>query len=202
MDALNKVFGVIKSVAPTLVRNLVPGSGLVMDIVKAAVKPTLSDGADIEAYSPVELANMAEKNAAIIENIKRIAADKEVALAKEESARIESVNQTMRIEAPGHKWASMWRPYWGFVSGAAFFLVAIGFIGLLFYAVYKSNTDLINATPALIMAISALFSIPGAILGVSAWHRGKMQRINAGEDTSAPGGLVGLVNAFRKGGNQ
>ncbi len=190
MSALTKIFAAIKKVAPRLVANAIPGSGIVIDILKEAT------GAG-DDQSPLEMASAIEQCPELLEKIKQIAAEKEIALAQEVSKQIESVNQTMRVEASGHAWASMWRPFWGFASAVAFFLCVLGIIGLLGYAIYKNNIDFINAIPALVMAVTALFSIPGAILGVSAWHRGKMQRVEAGEDFATGGGITGIIKAVK-----
>ena len=50
--------------------------------------------------------------------------------------------------------------------------------------------------PQVIGAFAGLFAIPGAVLGVTAWHRGKRQRIEAGEQ-SAPGVLGAIAERIR-----
>lgn len=99
-----------------------------------------------------------------------------------ERATIESVNQTMREEAKSDNWwTSGWRPYWGFISGTAFLFVCILVCVLAYKAVLGGVPEAMAMIPQLIGAFAALFAIPGAILGVTAWHRGKMQRLKAGE---------------------
>lgn len=196
-----KVLDGIADVAPTLVGTAVniavPGAG---SLVEKMIRQVTGSGEDV----PIEEAakKLCNDPAAMVE-MRRIAADKEVKLAqiaaetarkmaagevtkhisdnKTEASTIESVNKTMRVEAPQHKWSGMWRPFWGFCSAVAFVIIVIGFVGAMFYAIAKTNTDFINALPMMIMAIVALFGVPGAILGVASWHRGVQKRVESGE---------------------
>jgi len=101
--------------------------------------------------------------------------------------QIESVNLTMRAETVAEHWPTYsWRPYWGFVSGTAFGVVSY-FICKLMYKIVISIPDAATALghlPGIITAITALFTIPGAILGVAAWQRGKKQREEIALNTS------------------
>jgi hypothetical protein len=109
---------------------------------------------------------------------------------EEETKQKRTVNETMIAEAKSdHWWTSGWRPYWGFISGTAFFVVVCAICYFVILAIKTKDSNLLLVLPQVVMAIAALFSIPGAILGVSAWHRGKMQRIQAGE---LPG--KGIIN--------
>jgi len=122
----------------------------------------------------------------------------ETAELQETSKQIESVNSTMRAEAASEHWFSaFWRPYWGVISGTAFG-AAVVFIGLLAYkAVAEKDHEAMRMIPDLVVSLAELFAIPGAILGITAWHRGRMQRIQAGD---SDGSMVGaLVDRFRKG---
>jgi Holin of 3TMs, for gene-transfer release len=110
-----------------------------------------------------------------------------------DAGTIDSVNETMQEETrQGHPWSGAWRPFWGFCSAVAFFIAVAGILFLIGYAIYKKDSVLLTTAPALITALAALFSVPGAILGVASWHRGQMQRIEAGE-VKQPlfGGLLG-----------
>lgn len=86
----------------------------------------------------------------------------ELALYQAENARIESVNATMREEAKSEHWAQwLWRPFNGFcfavtMFGCYFVLPLIG-----------------KAAP--VVPESALMAW-GAVLGVTAWHRGQQKR--------------------------
>lgn len=92
------------------------------------------------------------------------------------------INQTMRAESASDKWwVSGWRPFWGFVSALAFAIVAALVCWLGYQAVRTGNQDALRMVPDLVTAMAMLFGIPGAILGVASWHRGKEKRIRAGE---------------------
>lgn len=90
-----------------------------------------------------------------------------------------AVNQTMQAEAKAEHWPQYsWRPYWGFISGTAFGFV-VGLCCLLGWrAVIGHDANALKMIPELVTAFAALFAIPGAILGVTAWHRGQQKRGN------------------------
>ena len=95
---------------------------------------------------------------------------------------VREVNTTFREEAKSDKWwVSGWRPFWGFLSGICFFIVSFVISIALVKTVWEKPEDIIGNLPMIIGALAALFAIPGGILGVSAWHRGKEKRLRAGE---------------------
>jgi hypothetical protein len=118
----------------------------------------------IEANNKVELEKLMMQKAA-----NDLAAD---------TARLESVNSTMRVEAgSGDKWQRRWRPFWGFITGIAFFLQIL----VIMYAIVIIPLQ----APGIIVALASLdifWAVPLAILGVSAYHRGKEKRVLAGEN--------------------
>lgn len=88
-----------------------------------------------------------------------------------------AVNQTMQAEAKSEKWPQYsWRPFWGFVSGTAFGFVVVLCCYLAYRAVVIGEADRLAMIPTLVSAFATLFAIPGAILGVTAWHRGAQKR--------------------------
>jgi hypothetical protein len=89
----------------------------------------------------------------------------------------EEVNETMRAEAKSEHWPQWsWRPYWGFISGTAFLVVCVLVCNLAYQAVLGGKPEAMAMIPQVISAMATLFAIPGAILGVASWHRGKKQR--------------------------
>lgn len=109
-----------------------------------------------------------------------------------DTARIEAVNATMRGEAQAKQWwVSGWRPYWGYMSATVFGVAVIYFCRAMFRIIDEGKFDILMTLPAIIGAFVGLFAIPGAICGVTSWHRGKMQRVKAGEQ---PG--KGLITAL------
>ena len=125
-----------------------------------------------------------ERNPDAMIKIKRLELERfkvEVDLEKTEmvtdAEKMESVNVTMREEFKATKWwTSAWRPFWGFASAIAF-VILVGFVCYLAYsAIAENDSDAMTMIPQMVFAFTGLFAIPGAILGVTAWHRGKMQR--------------------------
>lgn len=101
---------------------------------------------------------------------------------KADASIVDAVNTTMQAEAKSDKWwVSGWRPFWGFTSGFAFLFVTILVCMLTYKAIIGGKPEAMAMIPQVIGAFAALFAIPGAILGVTAWHRGKKQRLEAGE---------------------
>lgn len=95
--------------------------------------------------------------------------------------KFKTVNQTMQIETKGEdSWTRRWRPYWGFMSANAFCIVAGLCCWIAFDAVKRGDPSALNMIPQMVTSFATLFGIPGAILGVASWHRGKMQRENGG----------------------
>lgn len=98
----------------------------------------------------------------------------QIAKIQADSSRIASVNATMQAEAKAGA-AGDWRDWWGKISAVAFGIVCLGILALLF-----ADPAKFGQIPVIISAVAGLFSIPGAILGVTAWHRGQADRILAG----------------------
>ena len=136
------------------------------DAIHAAIKANPEAAVrlrEIELDDKTELERFAMQNAANI-----LAAD---------TTRIESVNETMRQELHAESWYQRgWRPFWGFVAGTAFFVVCCFVCYLAYEAISGKNPEAITMIPQLVSTMTLLFSIPGAILGVTAWHRGQGKR--------------------------
>jgi len=127
-------------------------------------------------------AEAALKNPETLIKLKEALYGFQVKMAQEETKRIESVNQTMQAETQAkHWWSSAWRPFWGATSAVAFFACVIGVLLLAWHAITENDPNAMAMIPPMIMQITLLFGVPGAILGVASWHRGKEKRIKAGE---------------------
>lgn len=100
---------------------------------------------------------------------------------KEDTKRLQIVNSTMQKEGESENWwTSGWRPFIGFITGIAF-LGTVIMVGIIAYqAIESNNISSINMIPSLVFNMTTLFSIPGAILGISAHHRGAEKRTKAG----------------------
>lgn len=100
-----------------------------------------------------------------------------------EAKGLTEVNATMRAEAASEHWPQWsWRPFWGFASGVAFLAVSVLCCWLGFDAVKARDMVAIGMIPQLVASFATLFAIPGAILGVASWQRGKekIEAVKAG----------------------
>lgn len=185
-SAWDTLKSLVSNVAPVLGNAIVPGfGGIAGTLISSALgvenEPEAMMKA-IEGASPETIAKLQEvemNNKAELEQLK---IQRDIAEVKADAQTIGEVNQTMRVEANSkNKHASLWRPVWGYLSAASFFLAVIGILVLIGYAIGTKQLGLIKEVPAIITALFTLFTIPGAILGVSAWHRGVKQRVEAGE---------------------
>jgi len=111
------------------------------------------------------------------EALQQIALEKFKVGEQEDTKKMETVNTTMQTETQAKAWwSSAWRPFWGFTSAIAFLVVCVFVCILAYRAIMKGDANALAMIPQFLTSIAMLFSIPGAILGVTAWHRGKMQR--------------------------
>ena len=99
---------------------------------------------------------------------------------------ISQVNATMRMEVQSdHWWTSSWRPFWGYSAAVAFFAQTGGVTWLL---ITGGDAALISALGAL----SVFWSVPLAVLGVTAYGRSteKIARYTGQEPTSIFGAIA------------
>lgn len=120
-----------------------------------------------------------DPNAAV--KLQQIQSDERIRIqeinAQQHVDTLTQVNQTMRAESVSEHWAQWsWRPFWGFISGTAFFVVCVFVCFLSYEAIINGKTEAMNMVPQLIGNFTLLFGVPGAILGVASWHRGKAKR--------------------------
>ncbi len=108
--------------------------------------------------------------------LERIAMQRVANQLAADTARIESVNQTMQAETKSQGLPAFWQPFWGIVSAVAFFIQATSISYLLMFKPEQATTAI-----AALGSLSMFWSVPLAILGVSAYHRGVEKRITAGE---------------------
>lgn len=206
MDIWEGLKSVVAKGAPVLANAIVPGSGgMAASLIGKALGVDSSDPEEmtlaLKSASPEQWAAIRQAEIDNKTELAQIAAELDKARIKADSERIESVNKTMRAEAAiEHPWSGMWRPFWGFISAAAFGLVVIGIIVWGIVAARQGNfTAVVKALPDIIFALSALFGVPMTILGVASHHRGKEKRARAGEQQK-PGLLSGIGEALtRKG---
>lgn len=87
-----------------------------------------------------------------------------------------TVNDTMQEESKSEHWLQWaWRPLWGIISAGAFGFVCILCCILAYKAVVEHDSAAMTMIPQFITAITMLFSVPGAILGITAWGRNQLK---------------------------
>lgn len=135
------------------------------DILKAAIEKDPAAAVklkEIESNQTIELQRMI------------LAAD--TAKIESETRRLQSVNETMRTESQSeHMPQWLWRPLWGIISAAAFFVVCCFVCYLAYRAIVEKDSTAFGQIPLVIGAFTSLFGIPGAILGITAWGRNRLK---------------------------
>ncbi|MBU2549238.1 MAG: holin family protein [Proteobacteria bacterium] len=178
MDVTSILEGLTKSL-PDLVMDFIPGGQVIRTIARAVAGT--SDDAEASARIEADPALQLEYQKAVLiqaVDMARVEVDR----LRAENEVLAQVNETMRAEAASKNWwTSGWRPYWGFVAGTAFGMVCLLCCVLAYMAIIGGKSEAMAMIPQVIGAFTALFGIPMAILGIASWHRGKMQRIQAGE---------------------
>jgi Holin of 3TMs, for gene-transfer release len=104
------------------------------------------------------------------------------------NASLATVNATMVAELQGSKdekwYQKAWRPACGFCVAVGA-LLSIAFVCGLFYralttesltAANGSIIAVLNIMPLFAGAVATILAIPGAAVGITAWHKGMMQR--------------------------
>lgn len=134
----------------------IPGAGIVGDLVASAfgvenTPDAIHQAITSDPQAAIKLARIEADNRALIQQ----------QLLAAETSRIMAVNKTMQAEAQSEHWPQWsWRPFNGFAFGVTAF-------GAYFVL------PLAHITPPDIP--SNLWMMWAAVLGVAAWHRGKMQ---------------------------
>ena len=120
-------------------------------------------------------------------HLAEIAADVTKAEIAADQANMAAVNSTMQAEATNSAnenwWQKGWRPFNGYVVGLGSF-IGVCFTCYLFYvAIVLKDATAINIVPQLASALAMILAVPGAAVGITAWHRGKMQCMQAQNET-------------------
>lgn len=117
------------------------------------------------------------------ETMLKLTTDAEVEQRKADSADMAAVNTTMAAEAANSKdenwWQTGWRPFNGYVVGLASLVTVGGVLWLAYLALSGKDANALNAIPTIVSSVAMVLAIPGAAVGITAWHRGVAQRIEA-----------------------
>jgi hypothetical protein len=107
----------------------------------------------------------------------------ELAMAQEETKRIQAVNETMRAESVSEHWPQWsWRPFNGYMFGITIFM-NYAFPQIVNMFIRAAGDPLKDGTYALLVPGTIpefVFMAWAAVLGVSAWHRGKEKLVKHG----------------------
>jgi hypothetical protein len=147
--------------------------------------------------NPEALARIREAEIQHQTGLRELQIEQAISQQAEETKRIQVVNATMQAEGKSEHWAQwFWRPFCGFCAGGSLTLLVVFCAILAWRAISAGNEGAMRMIPDLIGAFLPIFGVFGAILGVASWHRGKKQRVEAGDQ--AKGGLVGVIEAIKQ----
>jgi len=205
MSTWGDVAAAIAKEAP-LLGTLVPGIGTVVgagvsaaaSIVASALGTTPSPDSVMDALKadPDALAKVRQAELDNQSKLADIAAERDKALwaaqvaqRQADTADLGAVNATMQAEAAAKQggFNGSWRAMNGYVVAFASGLMVL-FCGALFaMALITHQTQALAVIPELASAVALILSIPGAAVGITAWHAGRAQTIQAA-GTSMSGG--------------
>lgn len=180
-NAWKKLLGKLKKVAPTAA-TVIDAAG---DVVGGPAGMALEALARLVAGAGPDddLDNVASTimaDPALMVRMEELSMEREKALLDNETARIQAVNATMQAETRGEDpWTRRWRPFWGFVTGACWGLLAVTIsVVILAVAFNAANQDVLGKMAEAFDSLFMFWSVALAVLGVSAYTRG-VEKITA-----------------------
>lgn len=160
----------------------IPGGMAIGTALASAIGSPSAKPEDILVTLGASAEAMAKGRQFEIENSTRLmdmAYKYEIEQRKADSADISAVNATMVTEAvnsANETWyQKAWRPFNGFVLGAASLVTVAGVFVLSWRALVDKDLNALNAIPTIVSSIGMVLAIPGAAVGIAAWHRGAAQ---------------------------
>lgn len=101
-------------------------------------------------------------------------------LSKIDLDQISVVNKTIQTELENSDketwYQKAWRPANGFAVALGSFAGVLAVCWLGYQAIKTKDPTALNMIPALSLAIAGILAVPGAAVGIAAWHRGMQQR--------------------------
>ncbi len=120
-----------------------------------------------------------------IEELQRLAIQKEKNELEAEAANLAEVNATMRAEyQQDDAYVKRWRPTFGYCVCVTWVLQTIGIIVGLLYAIIDSPEnagDIIAAIGTVMSALTIMWSIALSVLGINIRSRSHDKQVNAGQ---------------------
>lgn len=183
-DMLSLALMAAKAFAPSIIGSLMGSKAekVAEDVVGIATKITGID-------DPQEAVDHLGKNPELALQFKQSVMEYELAMAKEDTKRLETVNETMRAEARSEHWMQWsWRPFNGYLFGITLFF---NYVMPSLYNMFAEVHIVAQQIPEFVLMAWA------AILGVTAWHRGVQKRIISGE-VKKKTSIADAIKALRK----
>lgn len=183
MDPISIALG-LASFAPSIIK-LFTGSDKDSDVAAKVVgiaqtitgKNTPDDALSAVQTDPAMALKLQQEIDRHIEAVAKIDQTLPLAQMGADAQALQAVNTTMQQEAISseheNNFQKGWRAFNGYVVGLGS-LIGVVFTCYLFYlAVIGHDTTAMSALPQLITALAWLLGIPGAAVGIKAWHDGK-----------------------------
>ena len=173
-DWINRLAGILPTIGG-LVGSIVPGVGTVagagVGTAIRAVAEFLGVEPTIEAIQPAIDAAGPDKLIEMQTALAALEAQLELEHLRAETARLREVNLTMRVESRSEHWPQWgWRPFWGFISGAAVLFEIV----VVCLAVWQGR---LAAVAQVVAALTPVWGVPLAVLGISAWGRNRLKEM-------------------------
>lgn len=164
----------------------IPGAAAITRVLANQIGAASSDPGDILSKLATDPKALAEARKFEAENratMLRIITEHEARMRAADSQDLATINATIQAElvnAAQEAWyQKAWRPACGFSVAAGSF-AAVLFVCALFYQALISGdiASTVSVVPSLASAIALILGVPGAAVGIAAWHRGR-QKITA-----------------------
>lgn len=101
------------------------------------------------------------------------------AMGAQDVQSIQAVNATMQAEATTPK--GSWRTACGWVVALGSFVTLMFTLYLFWQAMMQGNAQALNIIPGLTLAMTTILAVPGAAVGIVAYHEGRVNQINASQ---------------------
>lgn len=175
----------LSAVAPWIATTLGgPLAGQAVTALEGALGLSAGSGEEaiaqkIASATPADLLALKAADNKHAEIMKQLGYDSVVAIAKLESADLATVNQTLQIELQNSDkeawYQKAWRPANGFCVAVGSFLGVLAVCYLFYLALVQKDIAALNVIPSLATSLTMILAVPGAAVGIAAWHRGVAQ---------------------------
>jgi roadblock/LC7 domain-containing protein len=183
------VLGAVAPAAAEVLENAIPGGKLAVGILAGLSTAIFgkSDATQEQIAQAVQAGLNPQQQAAVVQvevaartEMARIAAEQEKAELAAETQEAGDINATMQAEAKAEHWPTYsWRPAVGFAVALAVLLavlsIMVAYGGMLLADHPEHYAQLVTELPQILASVALVIGMVSPILGIAAWHRGKMQ---------------------------